>query len=73
MFYHVLDIRKVVEGGPWTFENSLLVYRPVMENEDPHMLSLEEMDIRVQVYDLPKGGVSGSVLKNIGNFVGKFV
>lgn len=26
MFFHVLNVRKVIEGGPWTFEQSLLIF-----------------------------------------------
>lgn len=26
VFYHVLDMKKVLNGGPWTFEQNLLVY-----------------------------------------------
>lgn len=73
VFYHVLDMKKVVEGGSWTFKQSLLVYRPLMENEDPHVQKLNEVDIWVQVYDVPKGCISESILKSIGNYVGVFI
>lgn len=23
--YHIFDLQKVIEGGPWTFEQSLLI------------------------------------------------
>lgn len=72
MFYHVLDMRKVLEGGRWNFEQSLLVYHPLTENEDPHMPELNKMDILIQVYNLLTGCISETILQGIGNFVGTF-
>lgn len=73
VFYHILDLQKVLDGGPWTFEHNLLVYHKLKENEDPHLVKLHKIDIWIQVYDLPKGLLSDNILMNIGNFVGNFV
>lgn len=63
VFYHVLDMQKVLEGGRWTFEQSLLVYHYLKDNEDPHSVKLNTMDIWVQVYDLPNSFVSENIFK----------
>lgn len=73
VFFHILDLQKVIEGGPWTFEQSLLVYHRLQPNEDPHLVPLNSMDIWLQVYDVPKGLVLDKVLQSIGNYVGNFV
>ena len=73
VFFHVLDRQKVLDGGPWTFEQSLLVYQCLQDNEDPHDVQLNTIDIWVQVYDLPEGFVSETILKNVGNYVGRFI
>lgn len=73
VFFHILDLQKVIEGGPWTFEQSLLVYHKLQTNEDPYLVLLNSMDIWLQVYDIPKGLVSDKVLQSIGNYVGGFV
>lgn len=73
VFYHILDIRKVLEGGPWSFEHNLLVLQQYSEGDDPLSVALEESDIWIQVYDLPKGFASENVLKSVGNYIGKFV
>lgn len=73
VFYHVLDMQKVLEAGPWTFEQSLLVYQCIKDSEDPHSIRLNTMDIWVQVYDLPSGFVSENIFCNIGNYIGTFV
>lgn len=72
VFYHKLDLQKVVEGGPWTFEQSTLVYRPLKTGEEPQSLQLNTMDIWVQIYDLPHGMVTEKVLQSIGNYIGEF-
>lgn len=73
VFFHVLDMQKELDRGPWTFEQSLFVYHKLEGNEDPHLIILNKSDIWVQAYDLPKGLVSENILMNIGNFMGIFV
>lgn len=73
VFYQILDIHRVLEGGPWTFEQSLLVYHTLKKREDPHTVRLNTVDIWVQVYDLPPGFASENIFQNIGNYVGTFV
>lgn len=45
VFYHIMDLRKVIEGRPWSFEQNMLVYKQIEELEDPHLVQLNEMDI----------------------------
>lgn len=68
-----MDIQKVVEGGPWTFEQNLLLHHKLEEGEDAHLVRLNRMEIWVQIYDLPMGMVSTKLLESIGNYVGAFV
>lgn len=62
VFYHKLDLQKVLEGGPWTFEQSLLLYCQLKEGEDPYLVRLNHMNIWVQVYDIPNGLLSERML-----------
>lgn len=73
VFYHVLDLQKVLEGGPWSFEQSMLVCHKLQENEDPHTVPLLEAEVWIQVYDIPKGCISENVLTSIGNTIGRYV
>lgn len=73
IFYHIMDLRKVIEGGPWSFEQNMLVYKQVQESEDPSIVQLNEIDVWVQVHDIPNGFISENILKSVGNFVGKYV
>lgn len=73
VFYHVMDVQRVMEGGPWSFEQSMLVYKKLEEMENPQELQLNEVVIWVQIYELPKGFISENILKNVGDYIGKFI
>lgn len=73
VFYHSLDMQKVLEGGPWTFEQNLLVTHQLQEGDDPHTVLLNYMDIWVQLYDIPNGCFSEKIIQGIGNYVGKLI
>ena len=73
VFYHIMDLRKVVDGGPWSFEQANLVFRQLEKSEDPHMIALQDMEIWVQVYDIPRGFLSENILKSVGASIGKYV
>lgn len=73
VFYHVMDIQKVLDGGSWSFEQSPLVYHKLQETEDTRVIKLNRMEIWLQIHDLPQGFRSENSLKSIGDFVGGFV
>lgn len=73
VFYHVMDLQKMVEGGPWSFEQNMLVYNTIAGMTDPHTVPLEEVEIWVQLYDIPTGFLSEKILQSVGNYIGKFV
>ncbi|XP_074356284.1 uncharacterized protein LOC141695984 [Apium graveolens] len=73
VFYHPLDVQKVVEGGPCSFEQGMLVYKQIARVEDPKAVPLNKVDIWVQVYDVPNGFVSESIFQSIANYIGSFV
>lgn len=34
VFYHTMDLQKVLEGGPWSFEQNTLVYDIILAESD---------------------------------------
>lgn len=52
MFFHTLDLQKVLDGGPWTFEQSLLVYHEMKKRMNPHLVPMNKVDIWLQIYDI---------------------
>lgn len=73
VFYHILNMQKVLEGGPCSFHKSMLVCHPLSENEDSHMVKLLEVDMWIQVYNVPKGFISENVVKSIGSSMGRYI
>lgn len=73
IFYHQLDVQKVLDGGPWSFEQAMLVLHQVGIGEDPVGVMLQDMEMWVQIYDMPIGFVSETILKSIGAALGKYV
>lgn len=45
VFFHALDIQKVIDGGPWSFEQAMLVSHQVQEGEDPAVVSLKQVEM----------------------------
>lgn len=73
VFFHKLDIHKVIDGGPWTFEQAMLVYHQVKEGEDPMAVPLQHVEMWVQIYDIPRGFLSENILKSVGASVGTYI
>lgn len=63
----------VINGGPWSFDNALLVMNIIKQGEDPTKVPLVEMDFWIQIHDLPVGLMSENVGKQLGNFFGHFI
>ncbi|XP_074360862.1 uncharacterized protein LOC141701122, partial [Apium graveolens] len=73
VFYHKMDVQKVIEGGPWSFEQAMLVLHQLEMGEDPAAVKLQNMEMWVQIYDLPRGFVSESILKSVGASLGTYI
>lgn len=67
-----MDVRWVVVGGSWTFNNHVLIFKRMQEEEDPCRVELNSLFIWVQVHNLPAGYRSERVMKSIGQFLGGF-
>lgn len=57
-FYHELDVRRVIEGSPWSFNRRALVISRMEENVNPRCVRLNSLDLWVQIYDLRSGFMS---------------
>ena len=76
-FFHSVDMRCVLDGGPWTFDNFHLVlhhYKPGdIPGDIPATIPLNHFAIWVQVHELPVGCMSEKVGIQLGNAIGEFV
>lgn len=72
-FYHILDLKRVVEGGPWSIANHPLLVHRLKVGEIPDQVPLNKIIFWVQIHKLPYGTFLESVGKSLGNYIGKFL
>ncbi|CAN1743137.1 hypothetical protein LINPERHAP1_LOCUS1688 [Linum perenne] len=72
-FYHEIDLRRMMELGPWHFDANLIVMKELKPNDNPRTVDLYEADFWVQVHNLPPGFFSVTVGTALGNFIGTLV
>ncbi|KAH9697145.1 CCHC-type domain-containing protein [Citrus sinensis] len=72
-FFHEVDVKRVLESGPWTFDQHILILKRLKENEQPQNVLLCFTSFWIQVYNLPIGFMSEKILKDIGNYIGTFL
>lgn len=53
----------VRNGGPWSFDNALLVLNVISPGEDPTKVPLLEIEFWIQIHNLPVGYMSEAVGK----------
>ncbi|KAL8121461.1 hypothetical protein AgCh_018260 [Apium graveolens] len=64
-FFHEVDVKRVMEGCPWSFNRRALVMAHLKEGENPRSVDLNSMELWVQVHDLNPGYMSKKILKGI--------
>ncbi|XP_031101918.1 uncharacterized protein LOC116005821 [Ipomoea triloba] len=71
-FPHRRDMQRVIDEGPWSFENNTLVCKLVPPSVRPEAVVLDSIDYWVQIHDLPTMFTSAEFIEQIGNYVGVF-
>ncbi|XP_073025182.1 uncharacterized protein At4g02000-like [Primulina eburnea] len=72
-FYHRIDMRRILERGPWTFDNNFLILHHLKQEEQPLQVPLTHLNFWIQIHDLPIGYMSEAVGKQLGSFMGTFL
>lgn len=72
-FFHERDAQRVLDDGPWTFNQNVLLIKSLKPDEQASSMEISHLHIWVQVYDLPIGFRVESILRSIGDFIGKFI
>lgn len=72
-FYHELDIKKVVDRSPWSFNRKALIITRMKEGDVPRGVRLNSLDLWVQIHDLRVGFMTQKIVKEVGNYIGCFV
>jgi 14-3-3 protein epsilon len=72
-FAHALDMEAVLQGGPWAFNNQMLIVERVQLGVQLENIPLHHVDFWVQVHNLPTGLMAERVGKTLANYIGSFV
>ncbi|XP_019149880.1 PREDICTED: uncharacterized protein LOC109146685 [Ipomoea nil] len=72
-FPHLKDLQRVIDDGPWSFENQTLVCATVPTGIRPDEVLLTGISIWVQIHDLPTIYASSDFIARIGDYVGTFL
>lgn len=64
---------RILEEGPWSFDNRSLLLKLLKDGESLVDVVLDRIQLWVQIFNLPFGYTSNMVLEQIGNFLGKFL
>jgi 14-3-3 protein epsilon len=72
-FYHKVDKDRVLNGGPWHFENHMLVLHEVKEGYLFNQIPLNHVDMWVKIHHLPAGFMTQRIGEQMRNVIGKFI
>lgn len=72
-FFHKIDLKRVLEGGPWSIGSHPLLVHHLQIGEIPDQVPLNSLPFWVHVYNLPIGSFSEAVGKSLGNYIGRFL
>lgn len=72
-FYHKEDLNWVVRGGPWSFDNAILILAEIPMGEEPLRVPLWHINIWIQIFDLSSGFMTEGVGKQLRDFFGEFL
>ncbi|KAK1387722.1 hypothetical protein POM88_015900 [Heracleum sosnowskyi] len=67
------DIKRVVDGSPWSFNQKALVIARMKEGDVPRGVRLNSLDLWVQIHDLRAGFMTEKIVKEVGNYIGCFI
>lgn len=73
VFFHKMDLLKIFNACPWSFEQAMLIYKQVKAGEDPLAVKLNEVKIWIQFYDISRKFLSKSILRNVGSSLGRYI
>lgn len=72
-FFHGMDVKRIMDSGPWSFDNHLVLLRHLCPGDNPTSVQLHTVAFWIQIQELPVGYMSESIGKQLGNFIGSFI
>jgi 14-3-3 protein epsilon len=72
-FAHPLDMEAVLNGGPWSFDNNMLILEQVQLGMQIDQIPLYHVNMWVQIHDLPTGLMKEKFGIPLANYIGTFM
>ncbi|KAJ8768806.1 hypothetical protein K2173_023710 [Erythroxylum novogranatense] len=72
-FYHKVDMNRVMDMNPWSFNNQAILLEKMEGMENPCDVPLNHVYLWVKVFGLRSGFRSEHVAKNVGDALGEFM
>lgn len=72
-FNHKLDLERIIKGGPWFFDNYMLLLERIKPRVPLMNIPLQHIDMWVQAFNLPVGFMTEMIGKHLGNYIGEFL
>ncbi|KAK4428895.1 hypothetical protein Salat_1189400 [Sesamum alatum] len=69
-FRHRVDKHRILEGGPWNFDNHLILLGEIGHGQDPLTMDLNSCDFSVWIHGLPFPQISPALGRIIGSKLG---
>lgn len=72
-FFHILDLNRITEGGPWLFDSHPLILHKLQVGDIPSSVELNKLTFLVQIHNIPHGYFTERVGCSLGNYIGTFL
>ncbi|KAM6570884.1 hypothetical protein CsatA_014964 [Cannabis sativa] len=72
-FHHEIDIQRVIDGSPWTYDRKPFIFTRLKEGDNPRLVEINNLDMWVQIHNLQTGNMTLSVVMALGNYIGTFI
>jgi hypothetical protein len=72
-FAYPLDMEAVLNGGPWSFDNNMLLLEQFQLGMQVEQIPLNHVNLLVQVHNLPMGLMKEKNGIQLANYIGSFV
>lgn len=72
-FYHLCDMERIYQGGPWLLNNFMVIFRKLSFGEDPTEIYFHHTEIWVQAHHIRYGYLNEKMGSLIGNHMGELI
>ncbi|KAM6543154.1 hypothetical protein CsatB_007601 [Cannabis sativa] len=72
-FYHEVDILRVINGSPWTFDRMQLIIQRLPVGGDSNLIQLNHLEMWIQIHDVKSGCMTEGTVRGVANTLGKFI